>query len=144
MTEQRAERFLLATAADLLAAGRAIDRLSRALTVLAFAMLLAPSLLPMKLAGFWLVAVASVLGLVQMYFGARVAFDSALFRRLADGAADLDVLDGALAQLGLLPPGKAGRPLPERLAGARGLLLRQAGLLVLQAAVLGAGGVTGL
>ena len=78
-------------------------------------------------------------GVAQLYFGLRVGFDAALFRGLADatviGAPELAKLDAALTTMGLLPAGKAGRPLEQRVAGACRLFYKQAGSLVLQIAL---------
>ena len=138
-----ATRQLLATTAALLDMGRTIDRLSRPLTVLALAGLLAPLTVPVPMAGMATLVLAGLAGLGAAYTGARVAFDAALFRELATGRGDLALLDGALLQLGLLPAHKAGRPLADRLAGAPRLLLRHALLLIVQAAALLATGVIG-
>ncbi len=139
-----AARQLLAAAAGLLDMGRAMDALSRPLTVLAFAGLLAPLAVPVPLAGLVALLLAGLGGLGGTYAGARVAFDAALFRGLATETGDLALLDGALMQLGLLPARKAGRPMAERLAGAQRLLRRQALLLAVQAAALLTAGLTGL
>lgn len=139
-----AARQLLATAAGLLDMGHAIDRLSRPLTILAFAGLLAPLIVPVPLAGVAALLLAGLAGLGTAYMGARVALDAALFRGHATGTDDFALLDGALMQLGLLAAHKAGRPLTDRLAGAQHLLRRQALLLVVQVAALLAAGIAGL
>lgn len=61
--------------------------------------------------------------LAERYLALRLAFDERLFARLAEGAslADLAALDSGLQQVLALPAAKAGRPLPERIAGARRL-----------------------
>ena len=139
-----ATRQLLATAAGLLDTGRSIDRLSRPLTVLAFAGLLAPLVVRVPLFGWAAALLAGLAGMAQAYAAARVGLDAALFRGLATGAGTLDGLDGALLQLGVLPPQKAGRPLAERLAGAQRLLRLQALALAVQAVALLAAGLVGL
>lgn len=139
-----AKRQLLLTGAGFLDLGRTIDGLSCPLTVLAFAGLLTPLVVPVPLAS-WLALLASGLaGLCAAYAGARVAFDAALFRSLAEGTGDLAPLDGALLQLGLMPASKAGRPLHERLAGAQRLLRRQALLLAAQAGALAVAGAAAM
>lgn len=131
-----ATRQLMLTGAGFLDLGRNIDGLSRPMTLLAFAGLLTPLVVPVPLAS-WLALLASgMAGLCAAYAGARVAFDAALFRGLAEGTGDLAPLDDALLQLGLMPASKAGRPSHERLAGAQRLLRRQALLLAAQAGAL--------
>jgi hypothetical protein len=82
-------------------------------------------------------------GIAEIYLAVRVGFDAALFRQLAvdPGGPDLATLDGALVQLGLLPPIKAGRPAPARVAGAQRLLRRQAMLVIVQASLVLVGAV---
>ena len=123
---------------------KAIHGLSRPLTVLAFTGLLAPLAAPVPLAGWLALLAAGAAGLGGAYAGARVALDADLFRGLAMGTGELEMLDGALMQLGLLPASKAGRPLPPRLAGAQRLLRRQAVLLATQAGALLLAGIAGL
>lgn len=142
MTDPAGRQLLLA-AAGLLDMGRSLERLSCPLVVLAFGGLLAPLVIPVPLAS-WFALLASVLaGSHGAYMGARVAFDASLFRALAaDG--DTAALDGALLQLGLMPAAKAGRPLAERVHGAKRLLLRQALSFAVQAGALLAAGCIGL
>lgn len=131
---------LLATAAAWLDQGRRVDRLSRLLTVMALAALVAiaalgaPKLMVVALLGLSVLA-----GAVELYLAARVGFDAALFRRLAEaadaGTLELANLDAALTTMGLLPAGKSGRPLEARVAGACSLLYQQAGSLMLQIAL---------
>ncbi|MCZ8181880.1 MAG: hypothetical protein O9322_02835 [Beijerinckiaceae bacterium] len=71
-------------------------------------------------------------GLGESWFAFRVALDADLFRRIGAGQLTLDGLDAALSGLGLLPQGKAGRPLDARMAGAKALLAKQVGLAGLQ------------
>ena len=136
-------RQLLATASVLLDQGRAVDRLSRPLTVAALIGLLlvpsirgAPATMLMTIMG--LVALA---GMAEAYLAIRVDIDAALFRQLAasTGAPDLTALDAALLRLRLLPQAKAGRPALERIAGARRLLHGQAAALIVQIALILAG-----
>lgn len=138
-------RHDLAVAAALLEQGRIIDGLSRLLTALALLALV-------LLAGFaarpsplaWaILGLAILAGGAQVYLAIRVGFDAALFRWLASQAAgpDLSAFDTAMQDQGLLPPDKAGRPVGERIAGARRLFGRQAALLVVQIVVLFAGAV---
>jgi hypothetical protein len=78
-------------------------------------------------------------GLAQLYYAIRVDFDARLLQALAesgDGAHAARRLDAALSRLGLLKPGREGRDWPRRWRGARGLLLRQALVLIVQFAAL--------
>jgi hypothetical protein len=138
-------RSVAATFAALLDQGRIIDATSRGLTVAAaLALMLLPALasrpptLPMTI-----LSVVMLAGIAEIYLAVRVGFDAALFRQLAadPGGPDLAALDGALVRLELLPPIKAGRPLPARLAAAQRLLRRQAVLVIVQACLVLAGAV---
>lgn len=111
--------------AALLRQGRLLDRLSGALLLTGVVFGLGQLLL--KRADPLLAAVCLALvlaGLVQKYLALRVAFDAELFARLE--SLSLAELDAALLGLGLLAPGRAGRPLTERSRGALRLLRRQA------------------
>jgi hypothetical protein len=134
------DRDLAAIAAALLDQGRGAHALSRLVTVAAlFVLMLLPTipgrpplLLPAVLGP------VALLGLGEAYLAMRVGFDAALFRRLAAPAEafDLGRLDEALLRLGLIPPGKTGRPIAARIAGARRLLHWQGLLLGMQAALI--------
>jgi hypothetical protein len=137
----------LAVAASLLEQGRTINALSLIMTAFSF---IALSLL----SGFesrtpnlgWVVfVIVFAAGLGQTYFAIRVGLDAALFRGLAaqETGPDLAALDKALQGQGLLPQHKAGRPLAERIAGARRLFNYQSGLLLVQVAILIVGGAIG-
>lgn len=77
-------------------------------------------------------AVLVPLVVAERYAAWRVALDARLFDRLANGELpDLAELDGALQHVFAVPATKAGRALPERIAGARRLLRAQAGTHVL-------------
>ena len=138
-----AERQLALTGACLLDLGRAIDALSRPLTLLAIAGLLAPLAMPFPLASWLILSTVAVCGLAGTYAAARTAFDAALFRALAIDA-NLELLDAALLQLRLLPPGKTRRPLADRVAGARRFLHWQTLLLAAQVIGLCAAGAVGV
>ena len=134
------DRDLAAIAATLLDQGRRMDALSRLVTVAAlFALMLSPAipgrpplLLPLMLGP------VALLGLGEAYLAMRVGFDAVLFRRLAAPADTFDLgrLDEALLRLGLIPPGKTGRPIAARIAGARRLLQWQGLMLGMQAALI--------
>ena len=138
------ERDLAAVAAALLAEGRRVDGLSRPLTVVALAgCVLAAAFVgrpPLLLSAS--LGLAAVCGLAELYLAIRVGFDAVLFERLAAATDGLDLtgLDRALSLLGLVPPGKTGRPMAERIAGARRLLGWQGRLLGAQALLLLAAG----
>lgn len=130
------ERALLAVTAALLDMGRGIDALARPLTVLALGGVLARVVAPVPVVCLCALAVGGVAGLVACYFGVRVAFDAALFRRLLGGGEGLTSLDRPLVALGLAPERKAGRPLRDRVAGATRLLRRQGMCLAVQTTAL--------
>lgn len=130
----QAERDLAAAGALLLEQGKRIDRISRAVTLIAVAgMLLVASLPALSARGAAAAMVLVVLlGLGQAYYALRVDFDARLFAALGNGSTPgtLDRLDVALIGLGLLPQAKASRALEPRLAGATRLIRWQAALLV--------------
>jgi hypothetical protein len=119
--------------AALLRQGRLIHGLALVL-LLATGGLAAGLALDGRLAGLpaWLLAIAMLAGLAETWFAFRVGLDERLFAALGAGQLTLPTLDSGLAGLGLVPPGKAGRPLEARLQGAKALLLRQTGLAGLQ------------
>jgi hypothetical protein len=128
----------LAIGAALLERGRLVNRVSGAVTVVAITILLVPfwSMSPVRLTTAAGVALA---GLAQLYYAVRVAFDEALFRRLAaetgEAAPGLAAFDAAVVELGLMPDGLTARPAAARVAGALRLLKLQALWLALQAIV---------
>ncbi len=129
----QAERDLAAAGALLLEQGKRIDRISRAVTLIAVAgMLLVASLPALSARGAAApLALVVLLGLGQAFYALRVDFDARLFAALGSGSppGTLGRLDAALIGLGLLPQAKAGRALEPRLAGATRLMRWQAGLL---------------
>lgn len=130
----QAERDLAAAGALLLGQGKRIDRISRAVTLIAVAGLVLVALLPTAIlrGAVAPLALVVVLGLAQAFYALRVGFDARLFEALGSGmpAATLDRLDAALIGLGLLPQAKAGRALEPRLAGAMRLMRWQAACLI--------------
>jgi hypothetical protein len=124
-----AEQDLAAAAAALLDQGQRADRLSRPITAAsALVLLLLPAFLePPPVLPTTILALVVLLGLIELYLAIRVGFDAALFRRLAAAPEGFDRarLDRALSRLGLMPEAKAGRPIIERIAGARRLLAWQ-------------------
>ena len=131
-----AEQDLAAAAAALLDQGQCADRLSRPITAAsAIVLLLLPAFLgPPPVLLTTILALVVLLGLAELYFAIRVGFDAALFHRLAAVPEGFDRarLDRALSRLGLMPEAKAGRPIIERIAGARRLLAWQGMTLVAQ------------
>jgi len=71
-----------------------------------------------------------VVGLIEFWLAARVAIDADLFAALGEG--DLARFDEAMHRLGLMPEGKAGRPMDDRIRGALRLLKLQGAMLLLQ------------
>jgi hypothetical protein len=105
--------------------GANLDRTSRlvaAATILALA--LQGAFGPAGWIGPVALGAALLMAIVQGLFALRTAFDAALFRRLS-AEPDLAALDAAMLGLHLMPPKKAGRPLADRIAGARRLLAFQ-------------------
>jgi hypothetical protein len=131
-----AARALLASAAILLEQGRALDRFSHLLTAAALLALVAVGVLaahrPVLAAA--LLALSALIGLVEAYLAIRVGFDAGLLRAMAADSDALDParLDAALATMRLVPAGKAGRPIEQRVTGACRLFYRQAAMVALQ------------
>ena len=128
------DRATAALAANLLDQGRSIHLLSVALcTGAAVALLLMPG-------GRTGLAAAAVLlaGLAETWMAVRVGFDASSFRGIArgDDGLSLESFDRTMIRLGVLPPGKAGRPMARRVAGARRLLVVQGVFLLVQAGLL--------
>ncbi len=130
------DQDLLRVTAALLNRGCSIDRLSRLMIVAALLALMGSGLAggagPILIVTLVLSALA---GLVSLYFSVRVGFDAALFLQVADakeGPVDLQGLDLALVDLGLLPRDKAGRPVKARVSGAMRLFRYQIGVALLQ------------
>lgn len=76
-------------------------------------------------------AVAALLGLVQLYLAARTDFDRALFERLARGLHP-ETMDSILVDLRLATRPTANRNLAERTSGSRRLLRLQCAVTLLQ------------
>ena len=138
------ERAEAAVAADLLAHGAAVNRLSLALTAAGVLLLLVQALVQPHRVAMALTSLAIVAGLAELWFALRVGFDARAFQRLARGdtADGLTVagFDAAMSGLGLMPADKERRPIAERVRGAMRLLGRQVAFLLLQVVLLVAGG----
>jgi hypothetical protein len=130
------ERDLAAAAAALLDQGQRADHLSRLITAAsAVVLLLLPSVLgPSSVLLTTILALVVLLGFAELYFAIRVGFDAALFHRWGAVPEGFDCarLDHALLRLGLMPEAKTGRPMAERIAGARRLLAWQGVTLAAQ------------
>lgn len=86
---------------------------------------------PVGVGALWLVA-AFLLGAIEFWLAARVAFDADLFTGLARESGDLAGFDRAMTGLGLMPTSKMGRPMTARAQGALRLMKLQALVLGLQ------------
>lgn len=118
----------LLSCARLLEQGQRLDQLSTGLCVVALAAALL-IVVPAKLLLMAALLVLSLLaGALEKYWALRVAFDAALFARMAD-AADLPAathqLDDGLVGLGLMPAANTGRDWALRCQGALALLRNQ-------------------
>lgn len=116
--------------ATLLRRGKAIDRLSSAVLLLALAIGLSPLLgMAASVPAAGLCAALVVLGGVQKFYAIRVAIDAELFQHLSQAPDQLErrtaELDQALLGLGQ-PAANTGRSWAQRRQGALGLLRRQA------------------
>ena len=130
------ERDLAATAAALLDQGQRADHLSRLITAAsALVLLLLPAVPgPRSVLLMTILALVVLLGLAELYFAIRVGFDAALFHRWGAVPEGFDCarLDRVLLRLGLMPEARTGRPIVERIAGARRLLAWQGVTLAAQ------------
>jgi hypothetical protein len=130
------EQDLAAAAAALLDQGQRADHLSRPITAAAVIVyLLLPAVLgPLPPVLATILALVAILGLVELYLAIRIGFDAALFHRLAAVPEGFDCarLDRTLIRLGLTPEARAGRPIIERISGARRLLMWQGLILAAQ------------
>lgn len=123
---------IAAIAAAYLRQGRALDRISRGLTLLGVGGLLAATYASAPLLVSAPVLLVLVFGLVQSYFAFRAGFDAEIFGHLAGNAFSTTNFDGAMKRLGLFAQDRASRPMSERARGAMALVRRQAIFLALQ------------
>ncbi len=133
-----ASEMQLQLVAGLLRQGKALDRLSGALTLLALVIGLGPLLGFMALSTGAAVCIALLLcGLIQKYYALRVALDAELFATLAAAPEQLErrttELDQALLRLGR--KAEPARSWEQRSQGALRLLRLQGLWLVLQLVV---------
>ena len=126
--------------ASLLRRGKALDRLSTVVSLLALLVWLLGTEAPRWL--LWLVLLVVLCGLIQKYWALRVAVDADLFRELARRP-DIEPaqMDAALQTLGLVRGPLPVRDWGARAQGALRLLRWQVGWLVgqLVVALLGVG-----
>jgi hypothetical protein len=121
------ERVLCATTARWLqASSGALGGLGAVSVLAAVLALLAGLPLP------GLAAAALLLALAERVLALRTRFDASLFADLAHGPCTPDMLDAALAGLGLRARSAHSRPLADRVAGARRLTRQHAVLASLQ------------
>ena len=139
-----AAHVMLKTASALLQQGRAIDCLSRLLTVAAVSLLVGASAFGVASPALAVALALGVLaGVAEAYYAIRVGFDAALFDRLREPATiDLAALDAALMRLGLLSASRSGRSLEQRIAGGKRLFYEQGAALLIQVAILLCGAAT--
>ncbi|MDT3376295.1 hypothetical protein ACETRX_10210 [Labrys portucalensis] len=127
---------IAAIAASYLRQGRALDWISRGLTLLGVLAVVIATYASAPLSVSGLAVLAVLLGLVQSYFALRAGFDAEIFGHLAGNAFSTTNFDGAMKRLGLFAEDRASRPMSERARGAMALVRRQAIFLVLQVASL--------
>lgn len=135
MSAPSAAAFDLRAMAALLSQGRHLCVLSWLLLAAALLAVVVPTASPPP----WPIALSIGAGLLQCYYALRVDFDARLFQLASedeDSTRAAHRLDASLLALGLLKPGGEGRDWPARWRGARGLMMRQAISLSLQAAAL--------
>jgi len=141
-----AEHAALVAGAALLEQGRRVDALSHGVTWAALLTgVIALGFGGRGAHGFAAMAAAAVLvGLVELWFAARVDLDAQLFRHLAAeagaGRLDLARFDAGLHLAGLIPAPTATRGIGARIAGARRLLGAQAAVCALQLMLMAAAG----
>jgi len=125
----------LLSCARLLEQGQRLDQLSTGLSVVALAGALLVTIHYHLLLVAGLLVLTLLAGALEKYWAMRVAFDAALFARLAD-AADLRAatveLDDGLLGLGLMPAANVGRDWTRRCKGALSLLRKQGLALAVQ------------
>lgn len=121
---------LLILVTGVLRRGRQVERVSDAISLLALVYGLAPLAgAPTHAVGAVLCALLLIAGLLQKYWGMRIALDAELFAHLATQAEALtqntQALDRALFELGLKPAAADVRDWQARSQAALGLLRKQ-------------------
>ena len=132
----------------LLRQGERLDRLSRALTVVALIAIVLTGVMlttlrddarvQTSLAWYTVLLPGGALlaGLAQVWLAMRTGIDAALFERVATGATHWDIMDTAMLRLRLMPAAKIRRPVEARVAGALRLLRLQGVALAVQCLLL--------
>ncbi len=123
---------IAAIVASYLRQGRALDWISRGLTLLAAGAILIGTYASAPLPVTGLAVLAVLFGLVQGYFAFRAGFDAEIFRHLAESTFSITSFDGAMKRMGLFAADRTARPMSERGRGAMGLVRGQAIFLALQ------------
>ena len=128
------------TLADLLDQGRLVHGIARPLTIagaIAVPVVALHAAYPEVLA---MISISVGLGLVETLLALRVGFDAAALRRMAGHEDGASRFDAAMLALGLMKPGRVGRPMADRARGCLRLLYLQAIAAILQVAALLAAG----
>jgi hypothetical protein len=123
-----------AITASFLQQGRALDVLSRGITLIAciavFAGTFTAAPLPIMMLGIAIL----LLGLAEAYFALRVGFEANLFGHFARDTFGTVSFDASMRRLKLLPADRTGRPMTVRAMRAMRLMRYQILALLLQAA----------
>lgn len=128
---------LVSTAVSLLEQHVKIHRLSSVVTISLILLLIYFSMIQ-NLSLYWLYSLTLViiLGVMEIYYAMRLAFDISLLDKLQTAQSnlrdDLSELDQALITLKLLPAAKSGRDINDRITGCFRLFKTQIALCVLQ------------
>jgi hypothetical protein len=125
---------IAAIAMSFLQQGRAIDMLSRGITLIACIAIFAGTFTAAPLPIMLLAVAIVLLGLGEACFALRVGFDAALFGHFARDAFGTVSLDASMRRLDMMPADRAGRSMTVRAAGAMRLMRRQMLALALQVA----------
>ena len=135
--DSKREEWIAWTAAALCVASRWVSCASLVLAALALGFLYSSPHENIAVRAMFSLAVAA--GSIQAYLALRIEFDRKIFEALAAhpggavGAAD--AFDQAMQSLGMLPKGKAGRTLAERVRGMLVLVKGAGWILALQLAL---------
>ena len=123
-----------AITASFLQQGRALDMLSRGITLIACIAIFAGAFTAAPLPIMVLAIAILVLGLAEASFALRVGFESALFGHFARDTFGTVSFDASMRRLKLVPADRTGRPMTVRAMRAMRLMRYQILALVLQAA----------
>lgn len=123
---------IAAIAASYLRQGRALDKISRALTLIGCIAIVVGTYTAAPLPITLLAALVVLIGLAETYFALRVGFDAEIFSHLARGSFSATTFDGSMKRLKLIGADRTARPMSERGRGAMTLVRRQAVAVGLQ------------